>query len=66
MEASDAWQQMFGRERLSEVASRNRTKSAAELAECIGDAVEAFVGDAPQFDDLTLVVAKRVPLYRSR
>ena len=66
VEASDAMRQMFGRERLSEAASKNRTKSAVELAECISDAVDAFVGDAPQFDDLTLVVAKRVPLDRSR
>jgi sigma-B regulation protein RsbU (phosphoserine phosphatase) len=66
VEASDVRRQMFGRERLSEAASKNRAKSALELAECISDAVDAFVGDAPQFDDLTLVVAKRMPLDRSR
>jgi sigma-B regulation protein RsbU (phosphoserine phosphatase) len=61
VEASNAARQMFGSERLKEVAGRNRTESASDLAECISDAVDAFVGDAPQLDDLTLVVAKRVP-----
>jgi serine phosphatase RsbU (regulator of sigma subunit)/signal transduction protein with GAF and PtsI domain len=65
VEASGGGRQMFGRERLREVASKNRAESAAGLAECISGAVDAFVGDAPQFDDLTLVVAKRVPPDRS-
>lgn len=58
-EASDAEQQMFGRERLRQVIARHRALSAGELAEAILAAVDAFAGDAPQFDDLTLVVAKR-------
>jgi sigma-B regulation protein RsbU (phosphoserine phosphatase) len=65
VEASNAGRQMFGRDRLKEVTRKNRRESAADLAECISDAVGAFVGDAPQFDDLTLVVAKRVPPDRS-
>jgi sigma-B regulation protein RsbU (phosphoserine phosphatase) len=65
VEASDADQRMFGRERLREVASGYRTESAQALATGISHAVEAFVRDAPPFDDLTLVVAKRVLPSRS-
>jgi sigma-B regulation protein RsbU (phosphoserine phosphatase) len=58
-EASNAEQQMFGKERLIQVACAHHTESAKELAKTIDEAVAAFVGDAPQFDDFTLVVAKR-------
>ncbi len=60
---TDAWnleQEMFGRERLVELVSDCQSLSAAALAEAISTAVADFVGDAPQFDDLTLLVAKRV------
>jgi sigma-B regulation protein RsbU (phosphoserine phosphatase) len=58
-DATDATQQMFGMERLKAVMSANRNQSAAYLVEVICEAVGSFVGDAAQFDDLTLVVAKR-------
>ncbi len=60
IEASDARQRMFGRERLMEVLRAHPTGSAEELAETIDQVIIAFVGDAPQFDDFTLVVAKRL------
>jgi serine phosphatase RsbU (regulator of sigma subunit)/putative methionine-R-sulfoxide reductase with GAF domain len=59
IEASDEKQQMFGRDRLSEVVSAHRHRSATELANIIDGAIAAFVGDTPQFDDFTLVVARR-------
>jgi serine phosphatase RsbU (regulator of sigma subunit) len=59
IEASDANQQMFGRERLIEVVRAHRSQTAEELARIIDNAVWDFAGEAPQFDDLTLVVAKR-------
>jgi serine phosphatase RsbU (regulator of sigma subunit) len=58
-EASNAEQQMFGLERLLEVATEYRLRPADELAQRIDQAVSAFVGSAPQFDDITLLVAKR-------
>jgi serine phosphatase RsbU (regulator of sigma subunit)/putative methionine-R-sulfoxide reductase with GAF domain len=61
VEACDAEQHMFGRGRLLEMACAHRTESAEELAGTINDAVAAFVGGTPQFDDFTLVVAKRSP-----
>ena len=61
IEASDAEREMFGKERLIDVVRGARTRSAEELAEAINEAIAAFVGGAPQFDDLTLLVAKRSP-----
>jgi sigma-B regulation protein RsbU (phosphoserine phosphatase) len=60
-EASNAEGEMFGRERLKEVASAHRRQSAEELVQTIDDITTAFVGNAPQFDDFTLVVARRRP-----
>ena len=62
-EASNAESEMFGRERLKEVASAHRAQSAEDLAQMIDEAITAFVGNAPQFDDFTLVVAKCMPRY---
>jgi sigma-B regulation protein RsbU (phosphoserine phosphatase) len=59
VEASDREWRMFGWERLREVARAHRTEPAEELAGAIDDAVDRFAGDAPQFDDFTLVVVKR-------
>jgi serine phosphatase RsbU (regulator of sigma subunit)/putative methionine-R-sulfoxide reductase with GAF domain len=58
-EASDAERQLFGRGRLAEVVSTHRHLSAEDLARAIDAAVAEFVGDAPQSDDFTLLVAKR-------
>jgi serine phosphatase RsbU (regulator of sigma subunit)/putative methionine-R-sulfoxide reductase with GAF domain len=52
-------QQMFGLERLKRIVSVNRQQSARGLAETIMGAVTDFAGETAQFDDLTLVIAKR-------
>jgi len=59
IEAADNKQEMFGRERLIEVVQEHRHQPASQLVETINDAIAAFAGDAPQFDDLTVLVAKR-------
>jgi sigma-B regulation protein RsbU (phosphoserine phosphatase) len=53
-------QQRFGLDRLKRTVSLNRQQSATELAEAITRAVADFAGENAQFDDLTLVVAKRI------
>jgi serine phosphatase RsbU (regulator of sigma subunit)/putative methionine-R-sulfoxide reductase with GAF domain len=58
-DASDPAFQRFGRDRLKQVANAHRHLAADELVEVIAEAIAAFVGDAAQFDDITLVVAKR-------
>jgi serine phosphatase RsbU (regulator of sigma subunit) len=59
IEAQDRAQQMYGKGRLIETIRSHQAESAGELAQTIDDAVAGFVGDAPQFDDFTLLVAKR-------
>jgi sigma-B regulation protein RsbU (phosphoserine phosphatase) len=49
----------FGLERLRTVVEAHLEESAADVVRAINQAVEEFVGDTPQFDDLTLVVLKR-------
>lgn len=50
---------MFGQERLLEVIRTCFGCSAQEMQEAVLDAIHDFVGDAPQFDDLTLMVVAR-------
>jgi sigma-B regulation protein RsbU (phosphoserine phosphatase) len=59
-DAQDVSQNMFGKERLIELVQQHRHLPAKELAQKIDEAVASFVGDALQFDDFTLVVARRI------
>ena len=49
----------FGEERLMQTIANASDKPCHELVRLIHDAVSAFVGDQPQFDDYTLVGIKR-------
>jgi sigma-B regulation protein RsbU (phosphoserine phosphatase) len=57
-EAFDVNDQEFGEERLREVVLASRDLPAADVAQRIVEAVYAFAGEAPQHDDITLVVAR--------
>lgn len=57
-EAFNPEHEMFGEERLVEVVGAHATASAQELVEAIESAVTAFAGEAPQSDDLTLLVMR--------
>ena len=50
--------EFFGISRLSDVLRRCITKNADEVLEAIEGSVNAFMGDTPQFDDLTMVAVK--------
>jgi serine phosphatase RsbU (regulator of sigma subunit) len=58
-EARGADGQMFDEERLRAAVASNPEASAQQVLQAIVEAVEAFVGDIPQSDDLTLFVIKR-------
>jgi serine phosphatase RsbU (regulator of sigma subunit)/putative methionine-R-sulfoxide reductase with GAF domain len=58
-EATNAKRELFGRHRLAEVLRAHHYLSAEELARAIDVTIAEFVGDAPQADDFTLLVAKR-------
>ena len=50
---------MFEEERLGSVAAANPEASAQQVVQSIVEAVQSFIGSAPQSDDLTLFVVKR-------
>ncbi len=58
-EAQSADENFFDDDRLLELGKANLQKTAPETHGAILNAIHEFVGDAPQFDDLTLVVIRR-------
>ena len=57
-EAMNSDEMMFGEQRLKNVVSKNSHLSLADLVNSIHMELSKFVGDEPQFDDLTLVALK--------
>jgi sigma-B regulation protein RsbU (phosphoserine phosphatase) len=57
-ETFNASDEEFGVERTAEIVQARRSEPAAKIVEAIVDGVEGFRGDAPQGDDLTVVVVK--------
>ncbi len=55
-DARDSGGSMFGEERLLEVAQKAQGCTAWEVQEALLDEIHGFVGDAPRFDDITLMV----------
>jgi sigma-B regulation protein RsbU (phosphoserine phosphatase) len=60
-DATTSDDEAFGEDRLQSVITDNRDRSAQAIVSAIVGAVEDHAGDAPQFDDLTVVVVKRIP-----
>ncbi len=54
-EATDRDNQLYGMERLERVLVENNGKSPHELLPLVKADIDAFVGDAPQFDDITML-----------
>jgi sigma-B regulation protein RsbU (phosphoserine phosphatase) len=59
-EASDLREEDFGMDRVIEVLKNHRALSARELSDLMIKTIDAFVGAAPQHDDITLMVMKRL------
>ena len=59
-EAEDQKGDRFGLERLKESFKKYSSEAAAELMQSIKDEVYAFIGNHPQYDDITLVVLEAV------
>ena len=60
-EAQDRQGSFFGEERLLETVQASRGCSAQDVREVLLAQVRRFVGDAPQYDDITLMVLVREP-----
>jgi len=50
---------LFGEERLIEVVRASLAKSAAEIQAAILNAISSHTANAPQYDDITIVIIKR-------
>ena len=54
-EATNADEKLYGDERLSSVLNNAGTASVCEVCEAVKTDVDRFVGNAPQFDDITML-----------
>ncbi len=55
-EATDRNNKMYGLNKLQDLLNCNRNKNCKETIDVVLDSVERFVGEAPQFDDITMLV----------
>src|SRR5262249_49986307 len=60
-EYARADEQMFGEARVVEILKAHRHETMARLIEIIVAEVDAFAAGAPQADDMTIVLARRLP-----
>jgi serine phosphatase RsbU (regulator of sigma subunit) len=61
LDAQNAQQEPFGSEQMLAVAQSNLGRSAHELQDGLLTRLQQFIGDAPQFDDITLLTVVRDP-----
>lgn len=54
-EATNANNELFGNDRLLDALNRNPAATPAELLPSVKKEIDEFVGDAPQFDDITML-----------
>lgn len=54
-EATNAAHELYGMQRLTDVLAQNTAKPPAELLPAVKADIDAFVGEAPQFDDITML-----------
>ncbi|MBQ2830716.1 MAG: SpoIIE family protein phosphatase [Oscillospiraceae bacterium] len=57
-EATDLNEQLYGEERLQAVLNANADASLSQLLAAVKADVDAFVGEAPQFDDITMLALR--------
>ena len=55
-EATDDSNELFGDDRMLHVLNNNKDASVSDLLEHMKSAIDGFVGEAPQFDDITMLV----------
>ena len=65
-EANDAKGRLFGTDRILEVLNRNPDVSAKELLENMTAAVEKYVGETEQFDDLTMMAVRLLEVPKEK
>jgi sigma-B regulation protein RsbU (phosphoserine phosphatase) len=58
-EANNLAEEEFGTDRLIDVMRRYAAEPPAEIVDAVFRELDEFVGEAPQFDDITLMIVKR-------
>lgn len=54
-EATNANNELYGMERLTDILGENSALSPTELLPKVKEDIDRFVGEAPQFDDITML-----------
>lgn len=54
-EATDSANQLYGMERLSDVLNKVKDDTPEAVLDAVKTDIDRFVGDAPQFDDITML-----------
>ena len=57
-EATNINNELFGNERLLAALNKNPDASPEELLKTLREDIDTFVGEAPQFDDITMFCMK--------
>jgi serine phosphatase RsbU (regulator of sigma subunit) len=60
-EYEDESGRQFGQERVARVIREHHRQPMTEVVEALLAAARAFGGDAPQTDDITIVLVRRLP-----
>ena len=55
-EATNAASELYGEDRLLTFMNRNATRPATQLLPALKEDIDGFVGEAPQFDDITMLL----------
>jgi serine phosphatase RsbU (regulator of sigma subunit) len=64
-EAKNSADEEFGMERLMELIERHKSAAASDVLTSVEGALIDFVGNRDQFDDITLLIIKAVPMPTS-
>jgi sigma-B regulation protein RsbU (phosphoserine phosphatase) len=59
-DAINSKEEEFGTERLQKVVKASRGKSTQEIVAAVETAIKKFIGEAHQYDDVTIMVVKRM------
>ena len=64
-EATDGANALYGTERMLEALDREGDASPEQLLRAVKTDIDRFVGDVPQFDDITMLAIQRKPALKS-
>lgn len=63
-EATNASEELYGDDRLLNILNSRNFENTEEICKAVKADVDAFVGDAPQFDDITMVAIKYIGMKK--